>query len=272
MIVIAFIDVPVDIVYLSLFSIRSAPSHTPTIHIITPNTFINGIRIADLIRFSQTLMSVPNHHWVLVEVESQSSLLFQRALKRSNVNFTYLKIQNKQNLSFVSNLCVQVGLNFIRKTVSTGVVFVADLENTFDLDLFEEIRYTQKVSVWPVGLVPPLSVSSPIVKNSKVVGFHDEHSQKTKFAMRWTGFAINIEFMLLHSKITTSMSRNFNEDYFEVKADNCTQVLAWNTKTVQRKFPKLEHMYRYNWYHPDLNLRLLYQNILGINVSDWMPT
>ncbi|XP_022250682.1 galactosylgalactosylxylosylprotein 3-beta-glucuronosyltransferase 2-like [Limulus polyphemus] len=145
------------------------------------------------------------------------------------------------------------------------------------------MRYTRKVSVWPVGLVQPLSVSTPIVKNSKVVGFHDGRSQAKKFAMRWTGFAVNIEFLLQHSKTVTSMVRNFDEDYFlqtlnidlddlEVKANNCTQVLAWNTKTVQRKFPKVEHMYKYHLYHPDLNLRLLYQNTLGINVSDWMPT
>ena len=41
------------------------------------------------------------------------------------------------------------------------------------MDLFEEIRKTKYISMFPVGLIRPYGVSSPVVstRNGKVVGF-----------------------------------------------------------------------------------------------------
>lgn len=36
-----------------------------------------------------------------------------------------------------------------------------------------QIRRTQRASVFPVGLILGLGVSSPVVRGGKVVGFHD---------------------------------------------------------------------------------------------------
>lgn len=46
-----------------------------------------------------------------------------------------------------------------------GVLYFGDDDNSFDLRLFSEIRYTQRVSMFPVGLIGDYSISSPIVKN-----------------------------------------------------------------------------------------------------------
>lgn len=45
-----------------------------------------------------------------------------------------------------------------------GVLYFGDDDNTFDLKLFDEIRDTRKVSMFPVGLVGLYAVSSPIVE------------------------------------------------------------------------------------------------------------
>lgn len=36
-----------------------------------------------------------------------------------------------------------------------------------------QIRRTQRASVFPVGMILQLGVSSPVVRGGKVVGFHD---------------------------------------------------------------------------------------------------
>lgn len=45
-----------------------------------------------------------------------------------------------------------------------GVLYFGDDDNTFDLKLFDEIRDTRTVSMFPVGLVGLYAVSAPIVE------------------------------------------------------------------------------------------------------------
>lgn len=47
------------------------------------------------------------------------------------------------------------------------MVYFGDDDNTFDLKLFEEIRDTKKVSMFPVGLIGDYAVSSPVLKEVK---------------------------------------------------------------------------------------------------------
>ena len=90
-----------------------------------------------------------------------------------------------------------------------GVMYFADDDNTYDLRLFEEvgneltntsptfnitmqIRTTRTVSFFPVGLVGNLGVSSPIVRDGKIVGFFDGWIGNRVFAVDMAGFAVNI--------------------------------------------------------------------------------
>jgi hypothetical protein len=52
-----------------------------------------------------------------------------------------------------------------------GVVYFADDDNTYALDLFKEIRTTTRVSVFPVGLVGGVLVEKPKVVNGRVIGW-----------------------------------------------------------------------------------------------------
>jgi hypothetical protein len=51
------------------------------------------------------------------------------------------------------------------------VVYFADDDNTYALDLFKEIRTTTRVSVFPVGLVGGVLVEKPKVLNGRVIGW-----------------------------------------------------------------------------------------------------
>jgi hypothetical protein len=52
-----------------------------------------------------------------------------------------------------------------------GVVYFADDDNTYSLELFHEIRTTARVSVFPVGLVGGVMVEKPKVLNGRVIGW-----------------------------------------------------------------------------------------------------
>ena len=68
----------------------------------------------------------------------------------------------------------RAALDWIRAHGETdGVIYFADDDNSYDVRIFEEIRQTQLVSVFPVGLILKFGVSSPIVRDSRVTGFYD---------------------------------------------------------------------------------------------------
>jgi hypothetical protein len=45
-----------------------------------------------------------------------------------------------------------------------AVVYFADDDNAYDTRIFEEVRATVRISVFPVGLVQEFGISSPIVR------------------------------------------------------------------------------------------------------------
>ena len=55
------------------------------------------------------------------------------------------------------------------------------------------MRYTQGVSVWPVGLVGKLRYESPIVENGRVTGWFTYWKPHRPFPIDMAGFAINIQ-------------------------------------------------------------------------------
>ena len=65
------------------------------------------------------------------------------------------------------------------------------------------MRWTKKVSMFPVGFPTRYGVSSPVVVDGAVVGFYDgwERGKNRRFRVDMAGFAINIQFFLQVSSI-----------------------------------------------------------------------
>ena len=61
----------------------------PTIYFITP-TYPRSEQIAELTRLSQTLMHVPNLHWVIGEDSTSCSKMVNSLLERSGILYTHL--------------------------------------------------------------------------------------------------------------------------------------------------------------------------------------
>lgn len=62
----------------------------------------------------------------------------------------------------------RAALSWLHENVRDGVLYFGDDDNTLDLQIFNEIRQTKKVSMFPVGLIGNFGVSAPVVKHGKV--------------------------------------------------------------------------------------------------------
>jgi beta-1,3-glucuronyltransferase len=132
-------------------------------------------------------------------------------------------------------------LEYLRETYSNtsqeGVIYFADDDNAYDIRIFDEIRDTKMVSMFPVGLIAKLGLSTPILNNktAEIIGFHDPFISRRKYAVDMAGFAVNLQLFLSKPKATMPYKVGYEEDYFikslgvqfsdlEPKAGNCTQV------------------------------------------------
>lgn len=241
--------------------IVTAYESKPIIYLVTP-TYERPVQKAELTRMSHTLLLVPNVHWIIVEDSENKTAMVTNFLAKTRISFTHLNIQTPEPVKMTKDdpswlkpkgvLQRNFGLNWLRNHIdpaSKGVVYFADDDNTYDLELFEEMRYTRKVSVWPVGLVGGLMVERPLVKNGKVAGWNTVWKAHRPFPIDMAGFAVNLTLLLQHAHAGFSLSvpRGYQEskllkdlvtvDELEPRADNCTKVLVWHTRT---EYPKLK--------------------------------
>ncbi|XP_015599315.1 galactosylgalactosylxylosylprotein 3-beta-glucuronosyltransferase P isoform X2 [Cephus cinctus] len=220
--------------------------------IITP-TYRRPEQIPELTRMSHTLMLVRNVHWLVIEDALVPTKQVTELLKRTKLKFEHLiapmpdkyKLKTGAKPRGVSNR--NRGLQWLRSNATNGVFYFADDDNTYDIALFDEIRKTKKVSMFPVGLCTKYGLSSPIVKNGKFTGFYDGWIAGRKFPVDMAGFAVNVKFLLERPSATMPFRAGFEEDGFlrslapfeprdiELLADNCTRILAWHTQTKKNE-------------------------------------
>ncbi|XP_044256480.1 galactosylgalactosylxylosylprotein 3-beta-glucuronosyltransferase P-like [Tribolium madens] len=225
----------------------------PPLYVITP-TYRRPEQLAELTRLSHTLMLVKNVFWIVVEDATSKTPLVGELLKKTGLKYEHLiapmpeqyrKKKKGPKPRGVSNR--NRGLQWIRQNAKTGVLYFADDDNTYDLQLFAEIRYTKRVSMFPVGLITKLGVSSPIVRNGRFSGFYDGWVAGRKFPVDMAGFAVSVEFLLKRPKALMPFKPGFEEDGFlkslepfepqdiELLASNCTKILVWHTQTKKNE-------------------------------------
>ncbi|GAB6020043.1 Galactosylgalactosylxylosylprotein 3-beta-glucuronosyltransferase 2 [Chamberlinius hualienensis] len=227
----------------------------PMVYVLTP-TFPRMEQMAELTRLGQTLMHISNLHWIVVDDAPTKSKDVENLLKRTGLPYTYSvaqmpEIYKKKKGSKPKGVANRLeGLKWIRDHgQDEGVMFFADDDNSYDIRLFEEMRWTKKVSMWPVGLVTQLGVSTPVVKDGHVIDFYDGWVSTRKFPVDMAGFAVNVGFLKSRQNVTMPYKAGFEEDGFlkslnitidqiEPKADNCTKIYVWHTKTVGNKIPQ----------------------------------
>ena len=124
----------------------------PTIYAITP-TYARAVQKAELTRLKHTFLHVRNFHWIVVEDSSEKTNLVKKFLKKSGLSYTHLnvltptefKLQPKDPNWYKPRGVLQrnVALRWLRENVDPsqdkGVVYFADDDNTYDLEIFEQV-------------------------------------------------------------------------------------------------------------------------------------
>ncbi|XP_058865835.1 galactosylgalactosylxylosylprotein 3-beta-glucuronosyltransferase 1 [Acipenser ruthenus] len=225
----------------------------PTIHVITP-TYSRPVQKAELTRLANTFLHVTNLHWILVEDSQRRTALVTRLLHETGLNYTHLNVETPRNYKLRGDMrdpriprgTMQrnLALRWLRETCNANqslpaIVYFADDDNTYSLEVFEEMRSTRKVSVWPVAFVGGLRYESPKVNAAgKVYGWKTVFDPHRPFAIDMAGFAVNLRLILFKPQAYFKL-RGVKGGYqessllrelvtlndLEPKAANCTKVL-----------------------------------------------
>lgn len=223
----------------------------PVLYIVTP-TFARREQVAELTRLAQTLLHVSNMIWFVIEDATECLPMVSEHLARHQIPYVHMVaplpevfLGKGKKPRGVSQRNAAIQWILTHPDLPEGVLYFADDDNTYDLRLFEDIRKTKKVSMFPVGLLANTGVSSPIVMNGRVVGFSDPWFAKRKFPLDMSGFAVNIRLLTYNpSKVPMPFIPGYQEDKFlqglvsnwediEPLAENCTKVWVWHTTTVE---------------------------------------
>ena len=232
----------------------------PTIYVITP-TYARPTQKAELTRLCHVFLMVPNLHWILVEDSKSQTKLVTNFLRHCGVSYTHLnvptppdwKLQNKEKrwrkprgVLQRNEALIWLRENSDRARSNGGVIYFADDDNTYSIELFDEMRHTKTVSVWPVGLVGGLMVEGPIAdqQTKKVIGWNAVWGPKRPYPIDMAGFAINLDMFLNNPKVKFALEvkvggqesellKHFNLSLndLEPKANLCREVLVWHTRT-----------------------------------------
>ncbi|XP_052093947.1 galactosylgalactosylxylosylprotein 3-beta-glucuronosyltransferase 2-like [Mytilus californianus] len=230
---------------------RIKPKDVPLIYTVTP-TYYRLTQMADLTRLANTLRNVRRLHWIVVEDWTFTNHNVHDLLQTSNISFTYIaQAKRKSSNASKGNDQKNAAIQWITKNHRFGepaVVYFADDDNTYDLRLFEEMRYTKKLSMWPVGFSGKMRLEKPIVKDGKVTNFSAWWSNHRVFPVDMAGFAINTDVLWNYYPMrfetivpadtccmaeTHFLEQCCTREEIEPKADNCTKVYVWHTKTVK---------------------------------------
>lgn len=242
----------------------------PKIYVITP-TYARLVQKAELTRLTHTLLHVPQLHWIVVEDAPQPTPLVTDFLAASGLTYTHLhkltpkdkKLQEGDPSWLKPRGAEQrnEGLRWLREmgaaaegkeaaALEEAVVYFADDDNTYSLQLFEEMRYTYRVSVWPVGLVGGMKFERPVVEDGKVVRFHTGWRPNRPFPIDMAGFAVSLRLVMTNpeARFDGEAQMGFLESSFlqhmvtmddlEPKADLCSKVLVWHTRTEKPKMKR----------------------------------
>jgi len=260
-----------------LMPLRADRKNSPTIFFVTPSARRPSQK-ADLTRLAQTLARINNLHWVVVEDAEKPSPFIDDLIERLKMKAIHLnertpadKRLSEDDPGWKMPKGVEqrnAALQWIRTnhvTWAKGVVYFGDDDNTYDWRLFSEIRTINRVGVWPVGIVGGLLVEAPIVEKGlraesppatdegRVIDFNSVWKPSRPFPIDMAAFAVNITLVLQHrdAVFTYETERGYQESHFlrslnlsredlEPKADGCTKVYVWHTRTEETKLGPME--------------------------------
>lgn len=231
---------------------------SPTVYVITP-TYPRAEQIAELTRIGQTLMLAENIIWIVAEDALQPTKQVLELLKDLGIVYKYLltpmpkQHRDKKHSMWPKGVANRNGglewiLEHVKETKDdSGVIYFCDDDNTYDYRLFNEIRHTKKLSMFPVGFMSERFVSTPILhKNGSFLGFYEGWPGGRQYQVDMAGFAVSVRQFVRKNdveELRMEYKKGYEEESFldgigvppkemEFLADNCTKIYVWHTRTT----------------------------------------
>ncbi|XP_023177576.2 galactosylgalactosylxylosylprotein 3-beta-glucuronosyltransferase S isoform X2 [Drosophila hydei] len=230
---------------------RSAYAQLPVIYFVTP-TYPRREQIPELIRLAYTLLHVPRLHWLVANDREGCDNFLDMQLNGFGIPYTHMASPMPREYRKVKPAPRGVAnrraaLQWLHQhNLTNGILYFGDDDNTYDLRLFSEIRQTQRVSMFPVGLIAEYAISGPVVRDGKVVAFLDSWVAGRRWPVDMAGFAVSLSYMSQYPNVNMPYKPGYEEDLFlrsiglrieqiEPRGKNCTEILVWHTQTKNKK-------------------------------------
>lgn len=234
---------------LSFRSNHDIDPDSPVIYFVTP-TYYRDTQLVDLTRLGQTLLHDATIYWILVEDAEDCTLRLRRLLDRFGLPYAHVAAKTIQGEGR-NHRGVEArnrALEVVEQIGVPGVVYFGDDDNAYDIRLFDELRKTQKVGIFGVGLVGGAAYARCLVdkKTGIVNGIASKWQGSGKFSMDMAGFSINTNILfekrprfskdVKPGHLETSFLEQIAGSYDELEplAHNCTNIFVWHTKTTIR--------------------------------------
>ncbi|KAL1540253.1 Pglcat2p [Salvia divinorum] len=166
--------------------------------VVTP-TYSRAIQAYYLNRLGQVLRLVKQPVlWIVVEL-NEASKETAETLRNMGIMYRHL-VCVKNNTTDVKDRGVHqrnTALEHIERHKLDGMVYFADDDNIYSLELFESMREISRFGTWPVGLLAQSKnkaiLEGPVCNGSKLIGWHTNEKSKRlrRFHVDMSGFAFN---------------------------------------------------------------------------------
>ncbi|KAK1289705.1 putative beta-1,4-xylosyltransferase IRX9H [Acorus calamus] len=218
--------------------------------IVTP-TYVRPFQAYHLSRLALNLRLVPPPLlWIVVENSSQSAETAELLRKTGLVYRHLVCMDNSTSIKDMGVRQRNVALSHIEKHRLDGIVYFADDDNIYSLDLFEQMRNIRRFGTWPVGMLAEnknkANLEGPVCNGSQVLGWHTKERSDSfqRFHVGMSGFAFNSTILWdpkrwhrptmnpirhLDTKGTTFVEQIVeDESQMEGLANNCSKIMVWH--------------------------------------------
>ncbi|KAL3617871.1 putative beta-1,4-xylosyltransferase irx9h [Castilleja foliolosa] len=155
--------------------------------------------------------------WIVVEMNVAS---METAEILRNMGIMYRHLVCVKNSTDVKDRGVHqrnTALEHIERHKLDGIVYFADDDNIYSLELFESIRGISRFGTWPVGMLTHSKnkaiLEGPVCNGSQVIGWHTNEKSKRlrRFHVDMSGFAFNSTILWDPKRWHRSMSGSIRQ-------------------------------------------------------------
>lgn len=214
--------------------------------IVTP-TYNNCNRVFFINECIKVFHKIQNLIWILCEDNHTIDIEINEILSNSNIKYIYLSYgPTKDKGNEQRNFCYE----YIVNNDLHGIIYNADDDNEYDIKLFDEIKKTKNISIFPVGNLGPNGIERPIIENN-ILLYWDADWTSRRFPVDMAGFAFNSIYLYIkkyqnkklwdhygiggESEFITYITNNYN--HLEFLCDNCKLCYVKHNE-LWNKIPK----------------------------------